>query len=678
VWRDAQRHERERLWSGVDQLLGSLSPNLARQAKLLEYDLALRYSPTGQFRDIFLGPAQFPLLSIGSWLIEDLSLLTGRKAERAERHLFLAAVLMASRSHTTRSILDGTSFYDAEHVALLQFLSERLTTELSHVVPPASRSWRSHEAIAADGLEAMLVEQQLRRPTTALNEPEVYLTGRWSVAARLLSLAALTVGERLEIAPSVNAVLHRVADAFEIKSDLLSMHADLLAGRPSYPIAFVAGAAGLSLEPWPDATLVLGALVATNSLGPIMDAAINRLRESRRLAVDLDLATFAEYLLDVEVGFEERRPGLARDHATRAPGAGGRRALAPIGRRVAPKLSNGESRPRRPTAPLIALTQPSLAKAREMAEGFLLADLTFRESWESHREGMFGSSLVASRFPAGLILEILTARGHDMSTPIDDFLAFTAANQFRYYGHPWSDIDSDTLGVYLRLTPHAATGGRGQAASPVLECLERDVAALGRVPVWIANCEGSPRERPYMLNLGEGCGTVVAHLLLGLLAYDPEGYAATIERGSLQLLGRIGEIGLGANVNYPPVFALAAFGRLIAELEDSSEGLLDGQGKRAARKARRTLLGAFSRAIEWKVPTAQQAALLTIASAHMKCPEKRDSRWRTTILKRQRFDGSWIGEPFAAAPNRGPAVTWYSSTLLTSALCYDALMSPLA
>lgn len=648
MWREAQRGERERLWPGAEQLLGGLPPILSGQVKLLEYDLALRYSPSGQFTEIFLGADQFPLLSIASWLIEDLSLVTGPKRARAEQHLFRCAVLLAARSHTIRSILDETSFYDAEHVALVQFLSERLMTELSRVLPPGSRSWELQEGIAVDGLEAMLVQQQIRRAPVALDEPEVYLTARWSAPGRLLALAALTVGRRLETAPSVTAMLHEIAGAFEIKSDLVSMHADLLAGRPTYPIAFVAHVAGLSLEPWPDARLVLGALVATDSLDSIMNAAITRLRESRRLAADLGLGTFAGYLLDVEAGLEERRPRLAHDHA--------------------PK-------PRRSTAPLIALTQPSLAKALEMAEGFLLADLTFRESWESHREGMFGSSAVASRFPAGLILEILRAHGHDMSTQIDDFLAFTAANQFRYYDHPWSDIDSDTLGVYLRLTPHAATGGRGQAATTVLACLERDVAGMGRVPVWITNCEGSPRERPSTLNLGEGCGTVVAHLLLGLLAYAPARYAATIERGSLQLLGRIGDVGLGANINYPPVFALAAFGRLIAKLEDSGQGFFGGQAKRAARKARRMLVSAFDRAMERKVLTAQQTALLTIACIEMKCPEKLDPRWRTTILKRQRFDGSWIGEPFAAAPNRGLAVTWYSSTLLTTALCYDALLS---
>ena len=162
----------------------------------------------------------------------------------------------------------------------------------------------------------------------------------------------------------------------------------------------------------------------------------------------------------------------------------------------------------------------------------------------------------------------------------------------------------------------AASAGGGQASASVLACLERDVAAMGRVPVWITNCEGSPRERPYMLDLGEGCGTVAAHLLLGLLTHAPDRYGTTIERGSLQLLEQIGSVGLRANVNYPPVFALAVFGRLIAGLEDSTQGFLRGEAKRAAKKALRVLVIELDRAIERNVLTPQQAALLTLACLH--------------------------------------------------------------
>lgn len=659
MWRDAQTRDRERHWPAVERLLNALPPHLFDQAKLLEYDLALHYSQTGQFRDIFLGPEQFPLLSIGSWLIEDLSLQAGPKRERAERHLFLAAVLMAARGHTIKGISDETSFYDAEHLAFVQFLSERSLTELSRVVPSSSRFWELREAIAVSGLEASLGEQQLRRAPIPPDEPEAYLTARWSAPGKMLALAALAFGRRLEAVPSVSAMLRGLAEAFEIKSSLASMHADLLAGRPSYPIAVVARAAGMPLEPWPDATLVLGALVATNSLETILDAAIARVREGHRIALDLGLGTFAEYLTDVQAGFEASQPRHPHDARIKTRGASG---------------SGGQ--PRRPAAPLITIAQPTMAKALGMAEGFLLSDLTFRESWEFHREGMFGSPAVASRFPAGLVLEILSAHGQDVSAQVDDFLAFTANNRFRYFDHLSSDIDTDTIGVFLRLAPYAASDSRNRpAATTVLACLERDVATSGRVPVWIVNCDGSPERRPFVLDLGEGCGTVVAHLLLGLLMYEPERYAETIERGSIQLLDRIVDVGLGANVNYPRAYALAAFGRLIGRLDDS--GQVSGLGnevKRAAGKARRALVDELDRAIARRVLTAQDAALLTIACLDLTCREKLDPRWTTTILKAQRFDGSWVGEPFAAAPNRGLAVTWYSSTLLTSALCYDALI----
>jgi hypothetical protein len=76
--------------------------------------------------------------------------------------------------------------------------------------------------------------------------------------------------------------------------------------------------------------------------------------------------------------------------------------------------------------------------------------------------------------------------------------------------------------------------------------------------------------------------------------------------------------------------------------------------------------------------TAQDAALLTWACLEAGERGLVDPAWIGTVLKGQRFDGSWSAEPFAAAPNRGGSVTWYSSTTLTGALCYNALTRYLA
>jgi hypothetical protein len=306
-----------------------------------------------------------------------------------------------------------------------------------------------------------------------------------------------------------------------------------------------------------------------------------------------------------------------------------------------------------------------------MARGFLLADPTFKESWESHREGMFGSPDVASRFPAGLILEILCGRGLALSDEVDAFLSFTAANGFRYYDHPWSGVDSDTVGVYLRLQRFSGERlGDVAALDDVLDPLEVQVRTIGAVPVWIALDKAPDGQRPPILALGEGCGTVAAHLLLGLCEVAPQRHAATIEMGAAHLLDRIDSVGLGANVNYPPLFALAVFARLIGRLD----GLRYGPDvARKAAAARRALETALRAAVATSPRTPQEAALRILACLEMGVPEQLDPGWISTVLKGQRFDGSWAGEPFAAAPNRGSSVTWYSSTILTSALCYDAV-----
>lgn len=648
MWADSQERAYRSYWADVGGLLSALPPLLYRQAKLLQYDLALRYSETGQFTDVFLGADQFPVLSVSTWLLADLGVQEGPERERLERHLFRTSVLLAARAHTIESVVDPDSFYDREHLALAQLFSERAMTELAQVIPAASSFWEQREAVAIGHLEEVLEERERQNGSVTPDDSDAYLRATWGATARLLALAVTALATGADVR-RITTMLDELAAAFQIKADLATMHRDLQQGRPTYPIAVVARAAGIPLRPWPLPTVVLGAMVATGSLGDILDAALARVRDSRQMAVGLRLPTFAAYLAEVETRFEERwqrLSGTAHRSASDAPKGG-------------------------PSGPLIHAAEPTLTKALTMAEGFLLSDLTFRESWESHREGMLGSPEVASRYPAGLILEILCVHGHVLSGQVDDFLSFTAANRFRYYDHPGSDADSDTIGVFLRLQQHATSPGEHtDALDAVLGCLERNVRTNGSVPVWIRGCDGSTEDRPAVVALGEGCGTVAAHLLLGLTSAASERFRDTVEIGSLNLLDRIGGVGLGANVNYPPAYALAAFYRLIGRLEGSDLG---GDLASRAAVAREVLAVELSRATRARILTPQDAALLAIACFDAGSPHLVDPSWMTMVLKRQRFDGSWNGEPFAAAPNRGSSVTWYSSTTLTSALCYDAL-----
>jgi hypothetical protein len=622
-WADSQRSARERHWARLERLLNGLPPALADSFRQLHYDLALSYSTTGRFRDIFLGPELPPVLSIASWVLDDLGVAPGAVRDELEGRLLSVSVLLCARDHLVMALLDDESFAAGDQLALAIHLSERASAELTAL---SDTAWLDGE-----------YDHEASRQPASEDVPDAYLVPRWERPMRLLASVAQAAAGVRSGRPGIGRVIELMATGFEVRHQLASLHADLLRGRPTFPIVTIARAAGIPLRPWPRAEVVLGAMVLTDSLRTILEASRARLDEARSAAEELELRTFAEFLGDA-----------AADVANRMASA-----PTPAGEEVAR------------TAPLINLAEPNVSKAIAMARGYLLADLSLRESWESHREGMFGTDEVASRFPAGLILEVLAGHGQPVTSAIDAFLEFAAANGFRYYDHSLSGVDTDTIGVYARLLRHASATDRHRAAArDVLDCLQQHVERRGAVPVWLRDCDEATAP---VIDLGEDCGTVAAHLLLGLFALDDRGHDPMVETGARSLLNRIEEVGLAANVNYPPAFALAAFSRMSACAADRI-GLADEAGA-----AMSVLRSELDRQRSFPARTAQDAALIAIACLDAGCPELLDKRWRETILRQQRFDGSWSAEPFFAAPNRGHAVTWYASITMTTALAYDAL-----
>jgi hypothetical protein len=634
-----------RLSEQVDRLLAALPAALFRQVKLLEYDLALRYSPTGQFRDVFTGLDHLPMTSIATWLLTDLHGPSSAARDATEARLFTASLLLAARVQAIEGMRDPAAFTGDDRIALVQWLSEQASAEIARVVPRDSAFWELHDELVSEDAGRLAAEAGPNPEAGLVDQPEAFLVSPFSAPARLVAAAAMAFAGRHEEAARVAEMVHEMAQAFEVPSELASIQRDLQLGRVSYPIAFVANAARLPLRPAPRPEVILGAMVATGSLRPIVESALGRLRSARRAALDLDLPSFSAFLSDAEAHLDARL-------AAWLPGAGA-----------------GSGSPRRGAAPVLRQSTPALPQALGMAQRFLLADPTFRESWETHREGMLGQPEVVSRFPAGLVLEMLCRHGLDVREPIDAFLSFTLANGFRYYDHPRSGVDSDTIGVFLRLLPHAAPDpAYGQGVSAVLDCLERNVQETGAIPVWVSGCHGEEKESD-VVALGEGCGTVAAHLLLGLIPSSSEPSAA-VATGARRLLDRIGSVRLGANVNYPPLFALGTFFRLLRSLDASPLGEGPWPEGDAARGALNAELERVIKVSPWN---AQDAALLTLACHDANREDLVEPDWIVRVLKQQRCDGSWIGEPFAAAPNRGQSVSWYSSTLLTSAICHDAL-----
>ncbi len=670
MWREAQKRARGRSWPDIDRLLGGLPPRLSGQAKLLEYELALRHAPTGQFRDVFLGPDQLPLLSVGPWILEDLGSPGGDARPAIERSLTRIGVLLAMRATAFEAQLDGESFVGPEAGALIAGSSERATAELISLRriagPAVTRSGDPGDG-AADAtwldrdLEATLAE---RDPGTLDRaDPEAYLPGPWAAILGGLAVEAASAAGRHDLAPDVSRICDGIAAAMRIIADLGSLHADLIRGRASSVIVRTAIGAGIPLRPWPRPEPVLGAFVLSGGLDRDVADAAARLGEAGRLADASGLPTLAAFAADAARSVELRRSG--------APPAGG-----------------GVTRP------LLARAVPVAETAIAMALGFLLADPSLRESWEIHREGLFGEPLVVSRFPAGLVLELLARNEAPVRGSIDALLEALAANRFRYYEHPDCDMDADSLGVTLRLA-RSSSDPRGVLASSrdAVACLDRVVTVESGVPVWFSDREPGDTSRPAVIDLGEHCGTVAAHLLLGLLdsvgadvaSDDPDRpiRAAMLRRGAVHLLEEIIGVGVGADVDYPATYALGVWSTLLDRLEDagadSEAGLsvADRTGpsipSEMIERARSAVLDALDLRRQQGRPGPQEAALLTIACHATHRVDSIDPAWRSTILAGQRFDGGWGGEPFAAAPNRGGAVTWYASAPLTTALCLDAL-----
>ena len=627
-WAASQRYIRDRHWGQLERLVNRLPSAFVEPFRLLQFDLALRYSASGRFRDIFLGTEWVPIPWIAGWLCVDSG---AEQTEEELDRLFVVSVLMAARVELVTGLQDEGSFAAADQLSLALYLSERVAAEVTELT--GGPHWLDHHSGRASD-----------HPTPAEGTTSMSAGSPWAQPMRLLAAACSAV-RRLTLPPDrLDEMIDLIAGGFALRDQLATLHADLLRGHVTFPIELIARNAGLSLQPWPPAEVLLGAMVLTGSAPAVLQESHRRLCLARAVADELALPTVASFLDGVAADVSGQ---LARLAGTAAGPA--RQAKTPA---------------RQP--PLIRRAVPAVTAAIGMARGFLLADPSFREACEVHREGMFGQGEVVSRFPVGLILEILAAHGHPFETPIADFLDSVIGNGFRYYDHPLSDVDTDTVGVFLRLLRHTGEPRpRLAAAGAVLARLEQQVEQLEAVPVWLPDPD-RPDGLP-VLNLGEDCGTVAAHLLLGLCALDDGAHQRPLRVGTTNLLDRIRTVGLAANVNYPRPFALAAYLRLIDRVRDRA-GLAE-----PAAAADAVLRPELERLAAPPVRSAQQAALLTRACLDAGRTELLRPGWRKTMLEQQRFDGSWAGEGFAAAPNRGAAVTWYASTTMTTALVFDAL-----
>ena len=641
--------KREQYWPEVERFFGALPPQLGQQGTLLKNNLAIDYSDTGQFKDILGRPQDYPLLYLHFWLLDDFHFPDGAERDGIERHLFLAMFFTCAAHQTHPNILAEDGFLDHRSCFLEHMLAQQAIFHLAQLfptAPPSSSFWTHYHTFWAAYSEGMLWEfQPHERQVTSFGE-ETLLRMAEKLALTKISPAAVALkAGRAEILPQLLAMMDQLNIVFQARQDISTIWPDLKQGRYSYPILRTMLAAGIEALPPPRPEQILGAMVLTGSIEAICQECLARLETCQAIAKELQLPTFSAYFGGVE--------NLVREILD----------LFSVRTQTPPR----DVARKKQSSPLFQPYLDRLSKGLEMAEGYLLSDLTFRESWDVQRGGLFNvAEMTARAFPAGLIIERLSQHGHNLAGQVDEVFEMLAANGFQYYDRLQAGLpDADDLGLLLRLHRYSTQPETQRSRLEIpLGWMKASILPSGEIPVWFK------KNGPTGVSIwGHSCAVTEINLLLGLIDYDWEGYQDIIEKSSLNLLARFQANGLGAALYYPALYTLWIVLEWISKLKAQplptiSSDMLD--------QALETFLNRLE--VETKRPTLtpQGAAFLILACSQPAAAHLFNPRWITLLLKNQRPDGSWPGEPLFLIPHRGSS-TWYATHSATTAFCYDAL-----
>jgi hypothetical protein len=654
-FRDIVRDQtkREQYWPEVEGFFGSLPPHLFRQGLLLKNALTVRCAETGQLKNMLRREQDYPLLSFHFWLLDDLGIPEGQARARLEKHLCLAAFFSFAAAFTRESLLDQDTFFDQRFVYLEQALVQHEVLHLAQLFPGTSPFWQYHRSFWGQYAEANLWELQLHtRRLAPMGREDLWRSAAKLAPAKLPVAAVALHSGRDALLPQLLSMVDHLNLIFQARRDILALRRDLFRGVYTYPVVRTMMAAGMPLQAPLVPEQVLGAALLTGSIQAICRESLEGLVVCREIARELCLPTWLAYFDTVEAITRELL-GLFLWGAASDPSSG--------------RCASAEAR-RTTFLPY----NDSLARAIKAAEGYLLSDLTFRESWEVQRYVLGEEPEVTCKaFPSGFILELLCANGHCAAEQVDEVFRTLQRDDFRYYDKYDIPPDTDDLGLLLRLARYS---GQEAAHREMLErplrWLERDVLPTGEIPVYLTKGVDAPVVPANIW--ATRCISVDSNLLLGLIDYDWERYRALIERSALNLFGRLLHNGLGLTTNYDLLYALWVLSRLMAQLSARpiSAALRDRMEPASAAMCKR-----LAQVAKRRFASPQDAALLTLACLDHASESLFRPHWITILLKNQRYDGSWEAEPFYPTANRGGVPTWYASRSMTTAFCYHALQT---
>jgi hypothetical protein len=400
---------------------------------------------------------------------------------------------------------------------------------------------------------------------------------------------------------------------------------------------------------------ILAAVLLTGFVANIGQECLARLERCRALAQELKLPTFEGYCTALEEWIRELTHLFSLKPIMATDGAGTK--------------SHWQKS-------FFAPYRDSVSQASQMAEGYLLADPTFRESWEVQRQGTTNITGTAKTFPVAFIVEVLCQHRDDMAEQVDMVFETLRETGFRYYDLPINP-DADDVGVGLRLYPYSANKeAHGELLQVPLRWMEDSILPSGRIPTYFTRHDrGIAAHPPSRVLWGDYCMVVEANLLRGLIDYDRDRYWGIIERASSGWLDDRLLSGLGTNYYYPPHCALWMALEFLWQL---SHPVTSPLLKDKVSLVSEMLVQRLEVETRREAHTPQEAAFLTLICLRHPSGDLAhrffDPRWVTRLIKSQRGDGGWPSEPFYICPLRSfDMITWYSSQTVTTAVCYHAL-----
>lgn len=644
IWLPKVQAQRQQFWFEVEQFFAGLPPHLFQHGIQLKNNLATFYSDTGQFRDVLSREHDHPLLYLHFWLADDLR---ASPPPELARHLFLGMAFTFAAVSCQETLGDEGSNFDQRFLFLHQRLSQRAHQHWAHLFPPGSPFWDDHQTLWDSYSEAMLAN------LSDLDEAHQrrLVAGRLAFT-KLGAIGAAHALDRADLIPNLDTLLDRLNFAHQILRQFSTLRQDLARHHLTYPILKAFQAAGLKPHEPYSPERILGALVLTNAVAEIRRACLDELAAARTSAASLRSPIFSRYADAVERQVE----AVSRLFSLKPPSSPENKAAL--------------------TRPVFAPFVETLPTVIKMAEGYLLADLSWRESWEVQRRGVFGRpQMIGRAFPMAFVAEILAQHGHDLSPAIAEVFRTLQSTGYRYYNHDHLPPDADDVGLLLRLYPYSARGDFEQGRlRTALALLQSNVGGSGGIPVWLKPLNQTEAEPAFVVLWGERCAAVEAHVLLGVLELKPEFTPGWFETAVANWLERLGREGVGAGRHYVALYTLWIGFELMAALTSHPSGLAVAQKIKAAQQ---TLADRLQLELKSLSLSAQAAALLTLACLSPGAPcQARDlfrAAWITRLCKTQRYDGAWPGEPLYGTPTRGEFAAWYASQTVTTALAYHAL-----